>query len=105
MGWSVSDVLTLVGAVVQSGLIEAAIRMIEGIFSKASGADKKVQVMKVVMEGLPEFSRPIVSAAVDAVVSEYNDKGVFKHSSSPASGGEGVPGMPSDNSGLGHLPT
>lgn len=79
MGWSPADVLSLVVAVMNSGIIEAVVRVVERLMPGARGLEKKEEAMKMVGAQLPARATSILSAAVDAVVGEYNDQGVFGH--------------------------
>ena len=92
MGWGPADILALVVSVLKSGILEAVIRAVEKIFKNASGAEKKEAVIKSLgLEDQPEVI-PIVSAAIDGVVDEYNRTGVFVHKGGPVDPGVGVPG-------------
>jgi hypothetical protein len=92
MGWGPADILTLVVGVLQSGIIEAIIRVIERVLTSASGAEKKEEAMRQLGMDMPPHGKAIVSAAIDAVVYEYNLTGVFTHRLS-------VPGGSVDSSG------
>lgn len=100
MGWGPADILLLVVPVLKSGIIEAVVRLIERLYPTASGEEKKEEAMKVVGADLSRQAKAFVSVAIDYVVAEYNQIGVFTHRSNVPGGAVGSPGDAGSSSGF-----
>jgi hypothetical protein len=100
MGWGPADILALVVAVLNSGIVEAVVRLVERLLPAASGPAKKFEAMKTLGLELPEHGQRVVAAAIDAVVDEYNRSGVFTHRATSPGGGVASSGDPGSSSGF-----
>lgn len=76
-------ILNVVAGIFSSGLIQALVKAIEDIYKASSGTEKKAVAMKMLGPVVPQLALPLISSAVDAQVTEYNDAGVFEHAAAP----------------------
>jgi hypothetical protein len=93
-------ILNVVAGIFASGLIQALVKAIEDIYKASSGTEKKEVAIKMLTPLIPAAGVPIVSAAIDMQVCEFNDAGVFEHAAGSGNlkVGDAVPGAAIDSS-------
>lgn len=72
-------VLGLVAALLNSGIIEMILKLIEQTYQGYTGAEKKALAITALTPLIPGGGRGVIGAAIDAQVAAFNEAGVFVH--------------------------
>lgn len=85
-------VLSVIAAILNSGIIQGVIQAIEQIYKGSTGADKKKVALAMVGPLVPIIGLPLISDAIDAQVAVFNGEGVFHHKAGPGDGNGNIKG-------------